>query len=178
MSWSVIVLSLITRTVGHTLSSKRLSSFALAARRTTGMSEAPLRAAWTMARASGSSASFRHAVSNWELSTPGIGASFSPLSMQVANTSSSSRTYSCKSPGSMVSLPYRQSPQTCPTVQTKQNDFVFFLPQMWFWTVSSDDEEAQVVEFVPVRWSSRHDQEESQGSKTQARSCARKQTHG
>ena len=41
-------------------------------------------------------ASFKHAVSNCELSTPGIGASFPPLSMQVANTSSSSRTYSCK----------------------------------------------------------------------------------
>ena len=64
--------------------------------------EAPLRA-WTMARASGSSASFRHAV--WELSTPGIAAPFSPLSMQVVNTSSSSRTCSCKSPESMVSLP-------------------------------------------------------------------------
>ena len=41
-----------------------------------------------MARASGSSASLKHAVSNCELSTLGIGASFSQLSMQVANTSS------------------------------------------------------------------------------------------
>ena len=58
---------------------------------------------------------FRHAVSNCELSTPGIGASFSPLSMQVANTSSSSRTYSCKSPGSMVSLPSLSSPSVSTT---------------------------------------------------------------
>ena len=72
---------------------------------------------------------------------------------------------------------YRQPPQTCPIVRTKQNDFGFSLPQMWVWTVTSDDEDAQIVELVPVRWSSRHDQEGSEGSKTQSRSCARKQIH-
>ena len=35
---------------------------------------------------------------------------------------------------------YRQLPQKCSTVRTKQNDFGFFLPQMWVWTVPSDDD--------------------------------------
>ena len=43
---------------------------------------------------------------------------------------------------------YRQRPHTCATVRTKQNDFGSFLPQMWVWTVPSDDEDAQFVEFV------------------------------
>ena len=114
-----------------------------------------------MARASGNSASFKHAVSNCELSTPGIGASFSPLSMQVANTSSSSRTSSCKSPGSMVSLPSLSSS----------------LPQMWVWTVPCDDEDADFVGHVLPRLRSKHDQEGSQGLRTQVHSCARKHTH-
>ena len=38
----------------------------------------------------------------------------------------------------------------------------------------SDDEGAQVVELVPVHWRFTHDQEGQQGSKIQARSCARK----
>ena len=42
---------------------------------------------------------------------------------------------------------------------------------MWVWI---DDEGAQIEELVPVHWNSRHDQEEKQGSKTQAHSCARK----
>ena len=63
---------------------------------------------------------------------------------------------------------YRRPPQTCPTVRTKQSDFVFFLPQMWVWTVTSDDEDAHFVGFVLVHPTSRHDQEESQELKTQA----------
>ena len=52
------------------------------------------------------------------------------------------------------------------------------LPQMRVWTVPSDDEDADFVGLVLARLGSRHDQEESQELKTQARSCARKQTHG
>ena len=68
-------------------------------------------------------------------------------------------------------------PRKCPTVRTKQIDFVFSLPQMWVWTVPSDDEDADFVRLVLARLSSRHDQEESQVLKTHVHSCARKQTH-
>ena len=108
LSWSVITLSLNTCTVGYTLSAKWLSRFALAAgearecymslRLLSGLLE---RWQGLLAIQQVSGMLFPTV----ELSTPGIGASFSPLSMQVANTSSSSRTYSCKSTGSMVALP-------------------------------------------------------------------------
>ena len=43
--------------------------------------------------------------------------------------------------------------------------------------VTCHDEDADFVRHVLARLSSRHDQEESQGLKTQVRSYARKQTH-
>ena len=93
---------------------------------------------------------FKHAVSNCEVSTPGMGASFSPLSMQVANTSSPyiflqiARINGGRCRHGSLVLSIDKPPQTCSTVRTKQSDFVFFLPQMWVWTIPSDDERTRI----------------------------------
>ena len=95
--------------------------------------------------------------------------------MEVPNTSSSSHTYSCKSPESLPSFVLVLSLDniliSVPLCGQGSVIWCYLLTNMGL-DSPSDDDDADLVRLLLARLSSRHDQEESQELRTQVRSYA------